>query len=180
MCTLQRLPNGTPASYNLNTTIPLDGLFYKFVASGSGFASVSCLLEGTLVFTTTGYRPIETIHVGDSIVSHCGLTRKVTRVGKWICDVKYQTEEQRMYKIPAGSLRAKLDVYVSRFHKISNGTMLLYPTTYGFKEAEPSELTKTGKYTIYHLEVERGSTNYLLVNGGCVVESWIVPKDIAS
>jgi hypothetical protein len=79
-----------------------------------------------------------------------------------------------MYKIPKGSYGAREPVYISHFHKISNGQMMLYPKTLGLEKAREEEFVKDGKYTLYHLEVENGTLNHLLVNGFCVVDSWVV------
>jgi hypothetical protein len=52
--------------------------------------------------------------------------------------------------------------------------MMLYPTTLGLEKAREEEFVRNGNYTLYHLEVENGTFNNLLVNGDCVVDSWII------
>ena len=44
----------------------------------------------------------------------------------------------------------------------------------GLKKANEVEYAKDGKYTVYHIQIEDGRRNFLDVNGGCFVESWIV------
>jgi hypothetical protein len=77
-----------------------------------------------------------------------------------------------MYKIPDGQYGAKKDVFLSHLHKVSDGKMMLYPKTLGLEKARKEEFVKDGKYTLYHLEVENGLLNHLVVNGECVVDSW--------
>ena len=166
-------------TYNLTNIINLGGSNYKFQASGSFqldgpiVPPQPCLLKGTLVKTPHGYKPIEMIKEGDTIVSHCKMVKKVTKVGKWECKYDGHSLAQTMYKIPSGSYGADKDVYLSHFHKVSNGKMMLYPTTIGLEKADPTEFVTDGKYVLYHLQVERGLLNHLVVNGECVVDSWV-------
>jgi hypothetical protein len=127
-----------------------------------------------MVRTPTGYKAIETIQEGDIVISHCGLHKKVLKAGKWLCNYATRTLEQTIYKIVKGSYGATSDVYISHFHKISNGTHMLYPNTLGLKEADPAEYTKHGAFTLYHLQIEKGRLNHLVVNGNCWVDSWIL------
>ena len=122
--------------------------------------------------TPRGYIPIELIKEGDTIISHCNLVKKVTRVGKWDCVYEGHTLAQTMYKVNKGTYGAKKDVYLSHFHKISDGKMLLLPTTLGLEKAKPEEYVRNGKFTLYHLQVPNGLVNHLVVNGDCVVDSW--------
>ena len=138
---------------------------------GEGFNP--CLLEGTLVQTPTGYVPIETLHVDDEILSHTNTIRKITKIHRGRCFYKNRNLEDILYRIPAGTLGAKHDVYLSHYHKILHDGKILYPVTLGFQEATYDEITKDGFYNIYNLAVERGLYSYLVVNGGCIVESWI-------
>ena len=135
----------------------------------------ACLLMGTMVKTLNGYIPIETIKVGDTVISHKNTRVKVLEVGKWKCDLKKDRTDlvKRMYKIPAGKYDAETDVYLSHYHRIlTDGYWLRIPKNLGFKEADPAEFAIDGKYNIYHLRVENGLDNHLVVNGGCAVESW--------
>lgn len=45
-----------------------------------------CFVAGTLVLTETGYRPIETVKVGDLIVTHKGRLRQVSEIGSSVSD----------------------------------------------------------------------------------------------
>lgn len=166
--------NSFTLSFQTNKTLQ-----YNFCLAGSAGAFAvnapqPCLIEGTLVLTPTGYKPIETIQVGDSIISHCKLTKKVLKVGRWVCDYKNRTLEQTVYKIPSNKYGATKDVYLSHYHKVSDGKNMLYPKTLGLEIANESEYVTNGKFTLYHLQVEKSLLNHLVVNGNCVVDSWVI------
>jgi len=133
----------------------------------------ACLLKGTLVKTPNGYKPIELFAEGDFVTTHNNHVRRVTKVGKWVCSFKHHTLEQTVYKVPAGSMQNTTDLYISRNHRISNGFRLCNVDKLGFSEALESEITSNGQYMLYHLQIEQGVTNFLVVNGGCKVESWL-------
>jgi hypothetical protein len=132
-----------------------------------------CLLKGTLVKTPNGYKPIETFVEGDFVTTHNAQVRRVTKVGKWVCSFKRHMPEQTVFKVPAGSMQNTTDLYISRNHRISNGFRLCNVDKLGFSEALESEITSNGQYMLYHLQIEQGVTNFLVVNGGCKVESWL-------
>jgi hypothetical protein len=158
-----------PISYTI------DGHDIELFAGGSGmFRNIlPCLLEGTLVRTPVGFKQIEKFKVGDVILSHCDGVKKVLKVGRWDCRFKDATLEQQMYKVPAGSYGATKDTFVSHFHKVGDGKMLRFPVNLGLRRAAESEFAKDGLYTLYHLQVENGLYNHLIVNGNCLVDSWI-------
>jgi hypothetical protein len=166
--------DGTPVSVNNKVKIGDIDYLFEFGGSAGFLPLIPCLLEGTLVRTPTHYKPIETFQVGDYILSHCNLAKKVTKVGKWKCTYDEHESSQTMYKLPRGSYGALDPVYLSKLHKISNGSRMLYPATLKLEKADPREFTNRGKYTIYNLEVENGVLNHLVVNGECVVDSWVL------
>ena len=142
----------------------------------------SCLLEGTLVWSDRGYVPIETLQVGDSIqTQHYYIA--ITKIGKWTVDLNKEEDRQdlskKMYKIPAGRYGATSDVFISHYHRFmyedgekedNYNRLMAIPEQVGLFPADPSEYTKDGKYTLYHLEIKFG--NHYMVNGGCRVEAW--------
>lgn len=141
---------------------------------------VSCLLEGTMVWTVDGYVPIESLKEGDSIrTNHYSIT--VTKVGKWKVDLNSEKDRadlgKKMYKIPAGWYGATSDTFISHYHRIlyymdeecsSRGYDI--PSHLGLEVASPTEFSVDGKYTLYHLQLAIG--NHFVVNGGCMVEAW--------
>jgi hypothetical protein len=132
-------------------------------------------LKGTLIKTPNGYVPIEKMKIGDEIVSDDGAIVKVTKIGKWECDANNKYDKldlsKVMYKIPAGEYKCTTPVYISHFHRIlAPDKWLRFAKNLGCKVATASELSESGLYTIYNLAVEQDK--HLVVNGGCVVESW--------
>lgn len=141
---------------------------------------VSCLLEGTMVWTLGGYVPIESLKVGDSIRTK-NYSIIVTKVGKWNVDLNSEKDRadlgKKMYKIPAGQFGATSDIFISHYHRIlyymdEERSSRGYDTPYhlGLDVASPSEFAVDGKYTLYHLQLAIG--NHFVVNGGCMVEAW--------
>jgi len=141
----------------------------------------ACLLEGTLVKTPIGYVPIEILRVGDFITSHNKTQHKVIKTHKWTCNIENKSDiTNRMYKIPAGKQNNNRDLYLSFFHRVYSASdgWLRKPISLGYKEAADNEISKNGKYNIYHIRIENGERNHLVVNGGCFVESWVNIPDI--
>jgi hypothetical protein len=173
----------SPSTFQINqlpvqqVPIPftIGGNNIELFAGGSGMIRniLPCLLEGTLVRTPVGFKPIEAFQVGDVIMSHSNSVKKVLKVGRWDCCVQDQTLEQQMYKVPAGSYGALRDTFVSYFHKVGDGKMMRFPLNLRLPRAKESEFAKNGWYTLYHLQVENGLQNHLIVNGNCIVDSWI-------
>ena len=161
-----------------------DGLSQQayFVKVVKPVSKVSCLLEGTLVETDKGYVPIENIRVGDTIrTKHYFID--VVKVGKWSVDLNNEEDRnnvsKKIHKISAGTYGAECDTYISHYHRVlvdenpeseEETRVFRLPTSLGLPVADPSEYSKNGKYTLYHLELAIG--NHYVVNGGCMVESW--------
>lgn len=143
---------------------------------------VSCLLEGTLVWTTKGYLPIESLKIGDTIENN-HFYIDITKVGKWSVDLNCEENRndisKKIYKIPAGKFGAKTDIYISHYHRIlyyinpeSNDEERAYdiPINLGLQPANPEEFSDNGKYNLYHLQL--AVENHYVVNGECMVEAW--------
>jgi hypothetical protein len=153
---------------------------YDLFVPPSPASYVSCLLEGTQVWTLGGYVAIESLKVGDSIrTNHYSIA--VTKVGKWKVDLNSEKDRsdlsKKMYKIPAGRFGATSDTFISHYHRIlyytdednsSRGYDI--PTHLGLEVASPVDFAVDGKYTLYHLQLAIG--NHFVVNGGCMVEAW--------
>jgi hypothetical protein len=143
----------------------------------------SCLLEGTLIKTPYGYKRIESLRVGDNIICHNNNIQRIIKTQKWKCNIENKSDiSKRIYKIPSGKQNNTLDLYLSFFHRIFSidDGWLRKPISLGYKEATNDEITKNkdGTYYIYHIRIENGEKNHLIVNGGCFVESWVDIPDI--
>ena len=138
-----------------------------------------CLLEGTLVRTPTGSVPIELVKKGDYVLNQYYnpvrvlLTSKRTFQYKDNPTTKFDMDNA-LYTLPAGTLGATSNVYLTRHHKFltSDGTMKK-PEEYGLTRSELSEVCKTNNlYSVYHLRLEDCYNNHFIVNGDCIVEDW--------
>lgn len=152
------------------------------VTISASTGKAACVLEGTEVWTNKGMVAIENLKVGDSIrTRHYEIA--VTKIGKWSVDLNNEQDRndlsKKMYKIAAGKYGAERDVYISHYHRIlvdenpdseEESRVFRLPTSLGLPVAEPSEYSKNGKYTLYHLQLAVG--NHYMVNGDCMVESW--------
>ena len=159
----------------------LDGLTSQLYTVNVSI-NVCCVLEGTYVWTDKGHARIETIREGDSIRTEDYLIT-VTKVGKWVVDLNREEDRndlsKKMHKISAGTYGVQFDTYISHYHRLlmdessdssEQKRMFRLPTSLGLPFAEPSEYSKDGKYTLYHLQLAIG--NHYVVNGGCKVEAW--------
>lgn len=134
----------------------------------------SCLLKGTLVHSPMGYVAIETLKEGDPIFNQDNVAIRVEQM--FSSTYTFQTNDpfSVIYKIPKGASGNKTHVYLTRGHRVirKNGNGVL-PEKLGFVPAPYSEVfDEKGSYTVYHIRVQDSEKNHLVVNGGCVVESW--------
>jgi hypothetical protein len=138
-----------------------------------------CLLEGTLVRTPTGSVPIELVKKGDYVLNQHYNPVRVLLTSKRTFQYKENPTnkfdmDNALYTLPAGTLGATSNVYLTRHHKFltSDGTMKK-PEEYGLKRSKLSEFSRTNNlYSVYHLRLEDCYNNHFIVNGDCIVEDW--------
>ena len=175
---------GSTKSVLVNDILTIDSYsftIHKFGSLELTTANVpinACLLKGTKVLTVHGYVPIEQLRKGDYVLNQNNEKVMVEESGFWSHtyeeDPIGDNKLRAIYKVPSGTLKAKSDVFLTYGHRVmrNNGAMAL-PFRLGLKRAERSEFCdKNGSYTVYHVRVTDGEHNHLIVNGGCVVESW--------
>lgn len=136
-----------------------------------------CLLEGTRVKTPIGYTPIERLRVGDILLTDFGKLTKISKIGRWVKTFEENPydDSKIVYKIPKGQYNADSDVFITRYHRFLDPVLwrLRLPYIAGLALAKPSEILipNTNTYVVYHIRLENVDDN-IVVNGGCVVESW--------
>jgi hypothetical protein len=134
----------------------------------------ACLLRGTEVLTPLGYKNIEELKAGDTVVSHRNLLVKITSVGVWRIEwTDTIAPSDVVYKVIKGKLGATKPLYISAHHKILQGGSMKNANCADLPLAKKEEIVEEdGFYTFYNIMVENHELNHLIVNGGVVVESW--------
>jgi sortase (surface protein transpeptidase) len=104
--------NNSTITYGSNTTPIWSGSINDW--------SISCLLKGTKIKTPYGFKNIENLKVGDTIISHRGNEVKIIKTNNWY--IKWSNNldpESRVYVLEKNGKK----VYLSEYHKymISNG-----------------------------------------------------------
>lgn len=168
--------NGTITLYD-SIGNPLGGSALSALVSGNQtvyqLVTGSCLLRGTRVETPNGPVPIEALRTGDTIVNQHGIPIRVKKVAVAKHTFHTTSKDNHLYKVPKGKYGATSDVYLSRWHCMLGTNRMVPPEQLGLRPAQPDEYCDAdGVYTVFHIMVEDGANNHLVVNGGCVVESF--------
>ena len=130
-----------------------------------------CLLSGTLIGTNRGWVRIDDLLMTDEIINQYGKPVKIQKIGKWLVYWDNRRFCDRVYKIPRGFYGCNKDTYLTSFHKVDHGEMI-ESFKMGLELAKKDEISKYDRYIIYHVQIENSDKNKLVVNGGCIVESW--------
>ena len=163
--TTTRMPTTTTKAPITTTTLPVTT------------TNISCLLEGTRVKTPSGYTLIEQLRVGDILLSDFGKLTKISKIGRWVevFEEEPYDDSKVVYKIPKGQYNAENDIFITRYHRFLDPVSwrLRLPYIAGLTLAKRSEIVRpnSNTYVLYHIRLENTHDN-IVVNGGCVVESW--------
>ena len=105
--------------------------------------------------------------------------KKVLEVGRWIvpwaCPSSGKQSKDTMFKVPAGKLGATEDLFLSYWHQVKCDDGVMRPVAVSHVLLAVKEEVcddESDSHTLFHVCVEDWKNNHLLVNGGCVVESW--------
>jgi hypothetical protein len=111
--------SGTPQSFTLST-------------DGSGGADLTplCYLRGTLIRTSTGEKPVETLQIGDEVVTRFGGVQKIKWIGVQSYDPRFIANNpvKLPVRITAGALGGglpKRDLLISPGHSMLLGETLI-------------------------------------------------------
>jgi hypothetical protein len=124
-----KLSNGT-----ITETLGITGNFstssFHIFDTTQGTEIVVCYLRGTRILTPHGERPVETLTIGDAVVTRFGGTRKVKWIGRQSFGPRFIASnfDRIPVRIKAGALGAKLpvrDLFVSPGHSMLLGNRLV-------------------------------------------------------
>ncbi len=135
-------------------------------------ASIPCLPTGTRVLTPTGYRLVETLYDGDTVVTGTGKTVPIRLYSQHIA---VTSEKTAPYLIPAKTFgpSQKHAVRLSPLHAISIGKGLWEIPMYAASRYPAIRQYGLGEQvTYYHIETPNFFQDNLVIEGGVVVEAF--------
>lgn len=158
--------NGT--TYAVGDPILFGTVEYVFAGTGSaaftkGSAAAICFMPSTPILTPGGYRRIDSLRVGDLVVTGDGRSVPVQRV---VCNPVMASPFVNPYTIPRGRFGAEKRIQVSPKHRIQvEGRGMVEARELGLQQEE-----KAGRFVYYNLELPNWNTD-TVVAGGVVCES---------
>lgn len=135
-------------------------------------ASASCVLIGTKVNTSTGWRNIEDLQVGDFILNQNNHEVEIIKKKSW--RIKWGSKDfaNAVYKIQSGFCGTVETLYISAYHKIVVSGQPSEAYTLGLPRATKHEICSGDYYILYNIQLKNYKKNYFSVNGMCLIESW--------
>ena len=159
--------NGTYSLYIRNTGS------YNITEVELTVGPVPCLVEGTTVLTPIGYRSISMLRKGMRVLTSDNRKVKIMNIYKSLFPGNERTWP---CIVPKGGIAANYpqeELRISQDHLIRYKNRWILP-----KQRFPLD-TSMEKIQYYHIELENYPTDHLVVNGGTVVESLGITKDLA-
>lgn len=126
-------------------------------------SDISCLLIGTNILTPNGYVKIEELKIGDEVLTHKGIVKKIKNIKLFPVIGNYDSYPRIIRK---GTFNAIEDLYLSSGHAILIDNVFDYPFNLNLEICE--------KYSIlnYYCLAMDDYLNDTLVANGVVVETW--------
>ena len=144
-------------------------IYTKHFSGAAASENGGCLLKGTSVLTSDGYKLIETLNNDDIIITDDNRYLPIKRIQKLIINPN-KHPDLIPYKINKNSIEENYpseDTYMSGYHMIKYGNNWVQPN-----KCPKFKKDKSIKEIVYyHIELENFKTDNLIVNGGLVVES---------
>jgi fibronectin-binding autotransporter adhesin len=142
--------DGTPVA-NLTIAGALTAADFTYVADGTGGidVGVACYCPGTLIRTETGDRPVETLAIGDQIVTVAGALRPIRWIGRRAYAGRFLAGQTHLLpiRIRAGALAdgvPQRDLLVSPLHAMALDGVLV-----------PANALVNGTSIVQETEIER-------------------------
>lgn len=130
--------------------------------------NVSCLPAGELIATSKGYKPIETIEVGDVVTTHKNRQRKVLKtfknplVNRKVFEVK--SSNNTPLKITGNHKVRAIQKNITRQHKKKFFMNEQIDNLERFISWVPVEELKVGDYVVYDIPQHKQTANQLLID----------------
>jgi hypothetical protein len=127
------------------------------------------------VSTPSGLVPIEDLREGDFVLTRKGKLSRVTAISldsvQWLDN--QPNENAIVFKIPAGQLGAKMDCYISFWHRVWHKEAWHTAASLGIAKATREEICTDGTdvYRLYNLALEDPEDDFVIC-GGVKVEAW--------
>ena len=134
-----------------------------------------CFTPGTLVLTANGYQPVETLQVGQLVITDDGRTTPIFKVHKSVVPVGPKTLPVLIPKDSLGTGLPRADFTISQNHLIRVGSSGWILPKRHFDLAIPTD--SHDKLTYYHIELPDYTTDNLVINHGVRVESFCRSRD---
>lgn len=124
-------------------------------------------MKGTKILTVQGYRLVETLNIGDVILTHERKPEKIFDISRQI--IKWNKNipnELHIYRIPG-----RFQTFLTRNHKILVGEEKNFIEPWAnYKKARKRDIcSKSGYYEVYTIHIHESS--HLLINYGRIVAS---------
>lgn len=157
----KKAPNSAPL-YKINSS---KKLIFKA-------ATASCVLSGTKVNTSEGWRNIEDLVEGETVLNQHDEPVEIVRKKCW--RIKWGSKDfaNTVYKIQAGFCGTVETLYISAYHKILITGQLSEAYTLGLPRATKTDICIDDHYLLYNIQLKNHKKNHFSVNGMCLVESW--------
>ena len=126
-------------------------------------------MKGTKILTVQGYRLVETLNIGDVILTHERKPEKILDISRQI--IKWNKNipnELRIYRIPG-----RFQSFLTRNHKILVGEKQTFIEPWAnYKKAEKRDIcSKSGYYEIFGINIQNHESSHLLINYGKIAVS---------
>ncbi len=164
-------PNNTYGAYYEIINATTVRIYTKHFSGASASSNGGCLLKGTSVLTSDGYKLIETLNNDDIIITDDNRYLPIKRIQKLIINPN-KHPDLIPYKINKNSIEENYpseDTYVSGYHMIKYGNNWIQPN----KCPKFKKDKNVKEIVYYHIELENFETDNLIVNGGLIVESLV-------
>jgi hypothetical protein len=139
-----------------------------------GGTFVVCFLTGTLIATPTGERAVETLEVGDTVLTADGATRTVRWLGRQSVLSRFANPVRNYpIRIAAGALGARLprrDLFLSPDHALLLDDVLVHASALVNGSSIARVMDPGERFTYWHIETE---DHTLVLAEGCAAETFV-------